>query len=164
MPRLWTIAVITLALSLHGALAKPKPAEDAQEPSFAKDAISHAAKVCTEEGGFGHLFAGMNRGTIDATAGDEWAPFVRLHIAGHTITATADFTGTADSAEEDAALTGKFFKAFDKAVTEKHKFPHREHAGSSVVFHTSEAPGSGLVFELQRDDARVLATCSDLGD
>lgn len=146
-------------VALQGADAKT-PAVPKEPPAAA---VSHADKICTASGGFGRRF-GRGYGHVDATAGDDWAPFAKLTVEGGHISAEASFHGARDSEEDDAAAAEHFFKALDHAVEAKHKFAHREASGGgSIVFHTAKEQGTGLVFEISLRGDTVVAACSDLG-
>ena len=150
---------ILLMLIAFAAPAIAKPPEPA---------IAHTANICTPDGAFGRPFADASYGQVDSIADDEWAPFRRLTIGatrggGTIISAEASFHDAGDSRAEDVALAQRFFKALDKAITAKHRFPHRETQGNGVTFHTSNEPDSGLVFDIHQEQDRVVADCVDLG-
>lgn len=140
-------------------------------PAMAKPpapAIAHIAKICTPDGAFGRSFGASQYGQVDAIADDEWAPFRRLVIAtdrsgAPQISAEASFHDAGESYEDDVALARRFLRALDKAITAKHRFPHRETGGRGVTFHTSNEPDGGLVFDLHQESDRVIAACIDLG-
>jgi hypothetical protein len=141
------IAVPLAAAAAHGAKHQAAP-----EAAFPKDAIEHAAKLCTDDGAFGRAFAGSAYGQVDTTAEAEWAPFEKLTIAGNEITAVASF--------DDAALARRYLKALEKAVEGKKHFKHRETHGSGMVFGSGKDAGTTL--ELRQDGDHVVALC--LGD
>ncbi len=148
-----------IVLLMPGALAK--------EPDPEKSAAKHIAQTCTHDGAFGRTFRSPGYGQIDAIADDEWDPFRRLVIdrdrsGAPQITAEASFRGYGNSYEDDAAIARHFFRALDKAITAKHRFPHREPGGRGVTFHTSNEPDSGLVFDIRQDGDRIIAVCVDL--
>lgn len=129
--------------------------------------ISHLAQTCTAKGAFGRAFPEHGYGHVDAVAEAEWAPFRRLAIsaeAGRRITAEASFSHAGDSPEQDIRHAGRFFHALDKAITEKHRFPHREAHDGGVTFHMNKEPDTGLVFNIRRERDQVIAECIDLED
>ena len=144
------LIVIALAIALTGSAAAKEPVTEA---------VQHAGDICKATGGFGRVFS-RGYGHVDATAGDDWAPFGKLTIAAGEITSEASFRGAGDSAEDDAARAEKFFKALDKAVTAKKRFAHRETNGNAVRFSSGKEPGSGVVLELRQDGDAIVATCS----
>lgn len=158
-----------LRFLVAAALALPITASHAEAPKPASKAVAHAAKACTKDGAFGRRFGDAGYGHVDAIADDEWAPFRRLTIhaardGGMVISAEASFHDAGDSRAEDIALAQRFFNALDKAITAKHRFPHREANGNGVTFHTSKEPDTGLVFDIRRESDRVIADCVDLGE
>jgi hypothetical protein len=158
-----------LRVFLAAMIALPIVASRAEAPKPDPKAVAHVAKACTKDGAFGRPFGEAGYGHVDAIADDEWAPFRRLTIGaargdGMIISAEASFHDAGDSREDDIALARVFFKALDKAITAKHRFPHREANGNGVTFHTSKEPDAGLVFDIHREADRVIADCVDLGE
>jgi hypothetical protein len=152
---------------LFAAIVFFMPCALAKSPEPAHAAVAHLAKACTRDGAFGRLFGDGGYGHVDTIADDEWAPFRRLTIratgGGMVIGAEASFHNEGDSRGDDIALAQRFFKALDKAITVRHRFPHREASGNGVTFHTSNEPDAGLVFDIRREADRVIADCVDLG-
>ena len=158
MLRLLIAAAVAAPLAANAA-AKTDSEHKAPKPP----AVAHAAKACTLEGAFGRDFAD-GYGHIDSTADDDWAPFEHLTIAGHEITATASFRGAGSGDWQDAALAGKFRKAFETAVAEKGKFPEHEKHGDGVEYRSRKDPDRGLVLQIWQEDDRIIAKCIDRGD
>jgi hypothetical protein len=146
---------LMLAMALAAAAAKPAAAPKEPEPAVLK----HIGDICKPAGGFGRVF-GRGYGHVDATAGDDWAPFEKLSIEEGAITAEATFRGLGDSLEDEVALAGKFLKKLDHAIEAKHTFKHRETGGNAVRFSSGKEPGTGMVLELHQDREIVVAMCS----
>jgi hypothetical protein len=147
MLRILLAALIVLVLPV--ASAKPSVPDHG--------AVAHAAKACTAQGAFGRRFGELQYGHIDATAGDEWAPFEMLTISAHRITSIATFQGK--PGEDGFEPAHRFLKAFDKAVKEAAKFPHRQAHGDGVTFRSGDAPDAGLEFDIRQDGEHVIADC-----
>jgi len=139
------------------ATAKGKAKKAAETPPDFP-AVSLADTACTPDGAFGHRFA--RSGHIDATAGEEWAPFERLMADGAQIRVEASFTGSRDGPDNDIARAKKFLHAFEKAVGKK-DFPERKTHNNGTEFHSDKDAGSGLSLLIRQDDDRVTATCID---
>lgn len=147
MPRILFAALMVLLLP--SALAEPTD-----------EAVTHAAKACTFNGAFGRWFGEVQNGHIDTTAADDWAPFRKLTVSDNQIRAVADFRGTGETRADDFEHANQFLTAFDKAIKESGRFPHRQPYGGGVSFRAGEA---GLMFDIRQAGDRVIADCVATG-